>query len=360
MAKVELRGVSKVFGSVEAVKRVDLAIEDGSFFVILGPSGSGKTTILRIIAGLESPTSGKVIIGDKDVTDVPPKDRDVAMVFQNYALYPHMTVFQNLAFPLESRGIKKGEVRRRVEEVASLLRIEHLLNKKPSQLSGGEAQRVALGRAIIRRPKVFLMDEPLSNLDAKLRVYMRSELRKLQRTLRATFVYVTHDQVEAMSMADKVAVMFKGEIHQVGSPAQIYSDPQDTEVASFIGTPPMNLTRSKVIRVDKGEADIQVLGRQVKVKVRQNSHVRDGEEVIVGIRPEDLQISKDGALSGVVEGIEPLGRENILHVRLNESTLNESTLQVISTSTESIGEEIRLNFSCEKLILFDSKTNKRI
>jgi multiple sugar transport system ATP-binding protein len=355
MAKVELRGVSKVFGSVEAVKSVDLAIEDGSFFVILGPSGSGKTTILRIIAGLESPTSGKVIIGDKDVTDVPPKDRDVAMVFQNYALYPHMTVFQNLAFPLESRGIKKGEVRRRVEEVASLLRIEHLLNKKPSQLSGGEAQRVALGRAIIRRPKVFLMDEPLSNLDAKLRVYMRSELRKLQRTLRATFVYVTHDQVEAMSMADKVAVMFKGEIHQVGSPAQIYSDPQDTEVASFIGTPPMNLIRSKVIRVDKGEADIQVLGRQVKVKVRQNSHVRDGEEVIVGIRPEDLQISKDGALSGVVEGIEPLGRENILHVRLNESTL-----QVISTSTESIGEEIRLNFSCEKLILFDSKTNKRI
>jgi len=245
MARVELRNVTKKFGKVVAVDRASLVVDDKEFFSLLGPSGCGKTTLLRIIAGLEFPDEGDVLIDDRVVTRLPPKDRDVAMVFQNYALYPHMTAFDNIAFPLAVRrrelNLSKDEIRKRVVEVARLLNIEELLKRYPSQLSGGEQQRVALARALVRRPKVWLLDEPLSNLDAKLRIIMRSELKKLQKTLGITTIYVTHDQVEAMSMADRIAVMNKGRVLQVGTPDELYHKPADTFVATFIGAPPMNL-----------------------------------------------------------------------------------------------------------------------
>lgn len=246
MAGVKLVNVWKQFGEVTAVKNMNLDIKDGEFMILLGPSGCGKTTTLRMISGLEEPTKGQIYIGDKLVADpekgvfVPPKDRDIAMVFQSYALYPHMTVYDNIAFPLKLRKVPKQEIDQRVREVAEMLGLTELLKRKPRELSGGQRQRVALGRAIVRKPQVFLMDEPLSNLDAKLRVKMRAELKKLQRQLGVTTIYVTHDQVEAMTMGDRIAVINAGELQQVGSPDEVYDKPANTFVAGFIGSPPMN------------------------------------------------------------------------------------------------------------------------
>ncbi|WP_297487983.1 ABC transporter ATP-binding protein, partial [Thermococcus sp.] len=292
MAEVQLINVWKVFGGFTAVKDMNLHVKDREFMILLGPSGCGKTTTLRMIAGLEEPTKGRIYIGDRLVADpekdvfVPPRDRDVAMVFQSYALYPHMSVYDNIAFPLKLRKVPKSEVDKRVREVAEMLGLSELLNRKPRELSGGQRQRVALGRAIVRKPRVFLMDEPLSNLDAKLRVRMRAELKRLQRQLGVTTVYVTHDQVEAMTMGDRIAVINAGQLQQVGSPEEVYHKPANTFVAGFIGSPPMNFLEGTLTEdgfVDFGEFRLKLLPDQFEV-LREENLI--DKTITFGIRPE--------------------------------------------------------------------------
>ncbi|WP_042697494.1 ABC transporter ATP-binding protein, partial [Thermococcus sp. PK] len=334
MAGVKLVNVWKQFGEVTAVKNMNLDIKDGEFMILLGPSGCGKTTTLRMISGLEEPTKGQIYIGDKLVADpekgvfVPPKDRDIAMVFQSYALYPHMTVYDNIAFPLKLRKVPKQEIDQRVREVAEMLGLTELLKRKPRELSGGQRQRVALGRAIVRKPQVFLMDEPLSNLDAKLRVKMRAELKKLQRQLGVTTIYVTHDQVEAMTMGDRIAVINAGELQQVGSPDEVYDKPANTFVAGFIGSPPMNSMDASITEdgfADFGEFKLKLLPEQVEA-LREANLI--GKEVIFGIRPEDLydavfaqvKVPGENLVRAVVEIVENLGSERIVHLRVGDVT----------------------------------------
>lgn len=327
MASVTLQGVSKWFGGVAAVDNVSLTIVDQEFLVLVGPSGSGKTTLLRLIAGLEPADGGDIYIGDRWVNGLPAKDRDIAMVFQSYALYPHMNVFDNMAFGLKLRHTPRAEMERRVQEVAGFLEIEHLLKRKPKELSGGERQRAALGRAIVREPKVFLMDEPLSNLDAKLRVQTRAELVKLHRRLHTTVVYVTHDQVEAMTMGDRIAVMSAGRIHQVDAPQQIYDYPANTLVGSFIGSPGMNFFSAAVASHDN-TVTLQTtifsldLPREVSLGVGDIADRR----VLVGVRPEDLIAAPQdgqtpGSFQAQVEMVERLGSEKLLHLIAGETPL---------------------------------------
>ena len=324
MASVSLKKVSKVYpGGVEAVREVSLDVGDGEFVVLVGPSGCGKSTTLRMIAGLEEVTAGEILIGDRVVNDVPPKDRDIAMVFQNYALYPHMTVYKNMAFGLKIRRYPKREIDERVREAAVLLGIEELLNRKPRALSGGERQRVALGRAIVRNPKVFLFDEPLSNLDAMLRVQMRGEIEKLHTRLGTTMVYVTHDQVEAMTMGDRIVVMLDGAVQQVATPTELYRRPVNRFVAGFIGSPPMNFFEGRVA-VENGA--MQFVGRNEGIVLEVDSGHRaalerfKGEGVVLGIRPEHiLENSGQTAVAGrsliaTVELVEPLGAETYLYL----------------------------------------------
>jgi len=365
MDKVVLENVTKKFGKVTAVNKVNLKIRDGEFFVLLGPSGCGKTTTLRLIAGLEFPDEGRILIEGKDVTYAEPEERDVAMVFQNYALYPHMTVFDNIAFPLSIKrrklGLTKDEIRRRVLEVARLLRIEELLSRKPGQLSGGQQQRVALARALIRRPKVWLMDEPLSNLDALLRLDMRAELKRLQKELGITTVYVTHDQAEAMSMADRIAVMNKGRVIQVGDPDDIYLRPKHVFVGTFIGAPPMNKIRCVISR-EGGKCVMKCPGFEREVPREASSTVcGDAErEVLVGIRPEFIKVSKElrpGAIRAKVLVIEPLGSEVILNVNINPE--KETLIKVkLSGRRErySPGDTIYLEPDWSKVLIFDART----
>jgi multiple sugar transport system ATP-binding protein len=366
MATVKLINITKRFGDVVAVNKVTLHINDGEFFCLLGPSGSGKTTILRLIAGLEVPDEGDIYIDDKRVNNVHPKDRDVAMVFQSYALYPHMSIYENIAFPLLMRrkklGLTHDEIRKRVYEVAQLLRIKHLLDRKPSQLSGGEQQRVALARAIVRKPKVFLMDEPLSNLDAKLRLYMRGELRKLQKELGVTTIYVTHDQVEAMATADRLAVINKGSVMQAGTPEELYSKPANTFVAGFIGVPPMNLINATIISregkyVLKTNDTIIPIDSGLLNKVIESGF---GPDVTLGVRPEDIVISKEpeiNSIKGTVVVTEVLGSETIINVKLGESLLRAKVLGRVRYDT---GELIYIVFKQSKIHLFDGKTGKAI
>jgi multiple sugar transport system ATP-binding protein len=390
MAKVELRDVVKRFGKVIAVNRVSLNISDKEFFSLLGPSGCGKTTVLRIIAGLEFPDEGDVLIDDKVVTHLPPKDRDVAMVFQNYALYPHMSVFDNIAFPLSVRRrelkLSKEDIRKRVIEVAKLLNIEELLKRYPSQLSGGEQQRVALARALVRRPRVWLLDEPLSNLDAKLRVAMRSELKKLQKTLGITTVYVTHDQVEAMSMADRIAVMNKGKVLQVGTPDELYYKPLDTFVATFIGSPPMNLvscileeqSTSHTYKVPVeysggiiGEGEVST---RFKLRCADVVEIplapkyaellmKSGREFLLGIRPEHIEIVKTkpeleiGVAKSKVDVTEPLGSEVITTVLLGSELVKARTRPEMKISP---GDEVYLKLDLKRALVFDKKTGKLV
>jgi ABC-type sugar transport system ATPase subunit len=314
MATVTFEHVTKRFGETTAVSELSLAIEDGEFMVLVGPSGSGKTTALRLLAGLEALTLGSIRIGDRVVDDVAPRERDIAMVFQDYALYPQMSVRQNLAFGLKIRKLSRSEIRRRVVETASLLDIEPLLDRKPRQLSGGQRQRVALGRALVREPQAFLMDEPLSNLDAKLRAQTRSEIRRLQRTIGTTTVYVTHDQVEAMTMGDRIATMRDGVLEQVGKPDSVYRQPANTFVASFIGSPAMSLARVGADR-HNGNVDL-VLGEQ-RLALGRAEDVP--AEVIVGVRPEhtrlwDSEAGLVGPVEGRVEYVESLGRETLIGV----------------------------------------------
>ena len=329
MAEIEFEKVSKSFGEGEpAVDELDLEIKDGEFMVLVGPSGCGKSTALRMVAGLEAITGGEVKIGGRVVNEVPPKDRDIAMVFQNYALYPHMTVYDNMAFALKLAKVDKSEMDRRVKEAASVLGLDEFLERKPKALSGGQRQRVAMGRAIVREPQAFLMDEPLSNLDAKLRVQMRSEIGRIQDDLGVTTIYVTHDQVEAMTMGDRVAVMRKGKLQQVGTPTELFLTPLNLFTAGFIGSPAMNFLTSPLHK-DNGSYAIDIGGQSIKIAedaAREKTELAkyDGKEIIVGIRPQDFQdaslTDKDVtgcSLKSKIDLVEVLGTETLVHFNVD-------------------------------------------
>jgi sn-glycerol 3-phosphate transport system ATP-binding protein len=358
MASVTLRNIRKTYsGGVEAIKGVDIAVDDGQFCVLVGPSGCGKSTLLRMVAGLETVTSGEIDIGGRIVNRIEPADRDIAMVFQNYALYPHMSVYNNMAYGLRNRGMPRPEIDKRVQEAARILELTTMLERKPGQLSGGQRQRVAMGRAIVRQPKVFLFDEPLSNLDAKLRIAMRVEIRKLQRRLKTTSIYVTHDQLEAMTLADILVVMNGGRVEQIGSPLQIYEKPATTFVASFIGAPPMNLL---VMQPDELELRL--------------GNAAPGEAAILGIRPEDFLVSNgDGgvAFDLTVDAVERVGAETFVYgtrqreaagVAANPGELpsGELIVRLPGASAPSIGQHIRLVAPRQKLHLFSADGGRRI
>jgi multiple sugar transport system ATP-binding protein len=359
MAQVIYDHVTKRFDGVIAVNDLTLEVKDGEFLVLVGPSGCGKTTALRCLAGLEEVTSGDIIIGDRVVTHVPPKDRDIAMVFQNYALYPHMTVYENMAFGLKLRKVPKQEIDRRVKEVAEMLGIQDLLNRKPRQLSGGQRQRVALGRAIVREPQVFLMDEPLSNLDAKLRVQTRGELIKLQRRLGVTTIYVTHDQVEAMTMGHRIAVMNQGVLQQLDTPENLYDHPANLFVATFIGSPAMNIFPARVV---VGDGTVRLVAGDVTLEAAPEQRNRlaeySGREVLVGIRPEDLivqpgQVSVDRQLRLPVEIVEPLGSETLVHLRGPAGTIIAKADPHVHFS---VGELAAVTVKVQHLHVFDPQT----
>lgn len=378
MASLSLRNVYKRYpGGVTAVSDFNLEIKDKEFIIFVGPSGCGKSTTLRMVAGLEEISDGEIYIGDRLINDVAPKDRDIAMVFQNYALYPHMTVFDNMAFGLKLRKTPKDEIKRRVEEAARILDIEHLLERKPKALSGGQRQRVALGRAIVREPKVFLLDEPLSNLDAKLRAQMRTEISKLHQRLGTTFIYVTHDQTEAMTMATRIVVMKSGLIQQVDSPQNLYLYPCNLFVAGFIGSPQMNfidvviLKEGKDFFVEFGSEDTKTrAGVKYKIKLPAEKNKDNcleeyiGKEVIMGIRPEDVHNEedliaqfKDGIVEANVEVTELMGAETYLYMNCEGQAINA---RVAPTNTARPGDTIQITLEPSKIHLFDKDTEKTI
>jgi multiple sugar transport system ATP-binding protein len=350
VATVAIERVEKAFGPTKVIHGVDVGIEDGEFCVLVGPSGCGKSTLLRMIAGLEEITSGRISIGGKVVNDVPPKERDIAMVFQNYALYPHMKVRDNMAFALMLAKRPRSEIDRRVTEAAQILGLEPYLDRYPRQLSGGQRQRVAMGRAIVRDPQVFLFDEPLSNLDAKLRVSMRTEIKALHQRLRTTSIYVTHDQIEAMTMADRIVVMRDGIVEQTGSPLQLYDHPANTFVAGFIGSPAMNLIEgtwaSGGVRV--GDAHIPV---------RRPMHASDGQRVLLGTRPEHLAPTVDGPLAARVEVIEPTGADTMLVCRLGGQELGVVVRDRVTLRPD---DPVRLAPDPEKLHVFDAASGRSL
>ena len=363
MATVELKNLTKIYGKdTQVIKDLDLAIKDGEFLVLVGPSGCGKSTTLRMIAGLEEVTAGEIFIDDRKVNDVPPKDRDIAMVFQNYALYPHMTVFDNMAFGLKLRKFPKNEILARVQEAAEILEINDLLKRKPKQLSGGQRQRVALGRSIVRQPKVFLFDEPLSNLDAKLRVQMRTEIKKLHKQLKTTKVYVTHDQVEAMTMGDRIAVMKDGIIHQLDTPLNIYNEPADLFVASFIGSPAMNFITTTVNNENILCSDAAKIFLPIPKKYLSQMKDQTSEEIVVGIRPNDFTINQesneDYTFNASLELVEPLGNDTILYLSTGSQGLTCISKQYNPQSADE--NQVRLYINPEKIHLFNRSTTKRL
>ena len=315
MATLDLVGIRKSFGATEVLRRIDLSLNDGEMLVIVGASGCGKSTLLRIVAGLEQPTEGQVLLAGREIVGLDPAARDIAMVFQNYALYPHMTVFDNMAYGLRIRGLSRSDIQARVNDAAGLLGLGELLGRKPRQLSGGQRQRVAMGRAIVREPKLFLFDEPLSNLDAKLRVQMRAEIRRLQRRLRVTSLYVTHDQVEAMTLGDRLLVLHQGHPAQLATPMQVFDEPADTYVASFIGAPAMNLLPATL---EAGGSAARLASGLLLPFTDGRRAGRDGQALTVGIRPEHLEMAPDG-LRLRVELVEPLGSETLIHGTLMDS-----------------------------------------
>jgi len=360
MAQVHLREVKKTYDNkVDVIHGIDMEITDGEFIVIVGPSGCGKSTLLRMVAGLERITGGQVAIGDRVVNELEPKDRDLAMVFQNYALYPHMSVYQNMAYGLKIRGLAKDDIDRRVRKAAKTLELGQLLERKPRQLSGGQRQRVAMGRAIVREPAVFLFDEPLSNLDAKLRVQMRLEIKRLQRELDVTSIYVTHDQVEAMTLADRLIVMNAGMADQIGTPMDVYDKPASVFVAGFIGSPAMNFLAAKVGE-DAKSVDLAGSGaKPVRLPLAVPTSAAPGTPVALGLRPEHLLPASDGPLEFEVELAEPLGADTLLHGRFGD-VRELVTVRQGGHVTAAPGELRRFSIGATRLHLFDSQTGKRI
>ena len=352
MSTVELKAVRKQYGSVEIIKGVDLAVRDREFVVFVGPSGCGKSTLLRMIAGLEEISSGDLLIDGQRVNEVPPDERGLAMVFQSYALYPHMSVADNMGFALMLAGASKAERRRKVDVAAKILQLDPLLDRKPGQLSGGQRQRVAIGRAIVRQPKVFLFDEPLSNLDAALRVQMRLELARLHRDLNATMIYVTHDQVEAMTMADRIVVLRSGVIEQVGTPLELYNNPANTFVAGFIGSPKMNLIPVKVVASDLTGTTI-ALPHNTDLKLPANAKsLAVGSSATLGVRPEGIVFQDGGPIAGEVSVVEHLGGETLAYVDIGGGVL--VTVKSDGDDPVSVGQRVQLALRRAPL-LFDTK-----
>ena len=363
MAQVMLKDLNRKFDEVHAVKDVNLLIRDKEFIVLVGPSGCGKSTTLRMVAGLEDITSGEIYLGDQLVNNLPPKDRDMAMVFQNYALYPHMTVYDNMAFGLKMRKFPKADIEKRVSEAATLLGIPDLLKRKPRQLSGGQRQRVAVGRAIVRHLQVFLFDEPLSNFDAKLRVQMRVELKRLHERLETTAIYVTHDQVEAMTLGDRVVIMKDGAVQQVGEPLEVYSRPRNKFVAGFMGSPAMNFMDTTITEAAGGLYAVTT-GLRVKVPLERAARLASYKEqsITLGIRPEDLREARgsdaeDLSFDAVVDVVEPLGSEILLDTRVGSQTI---VARVDPTVRARLHEKIRLAYVPERLRFFDNQTEEAI
>ena len=366
MAQVLLKNIKKNFpGGVQAVQDINLEIEDREFFVLVGPSGCGKSTVLRLIAGLEIISEGEIFIGKRKVNDIPPKNRNIAMVFQNYALYPHMSVYENMAFGLKLKKYPKHEIDQRVQNASQILGLDRLLERKPKALSGGQRQRVALGRAIVRNPEVFLFDEPLSNLDAKLRVQMRTELKKLHEKLQATMIYVTHDQIEAMTMGDRIAVIRDGMLQQVDEPLNIYHYPKNKFIAGFIGTPPMNFFKARILKkdgglwIDEGTFQLKLLPQHQEKLSSYNL-----PEVTVGIRPEDLYDKlyavmplPENTFKTYVDLVEPMGSEIYLHLNTGK---NAFVVRVDPKSKIRSGEEIEAVVDLSKLHLFHSETEESL
>ncbi|AEK73808.1 ABC-type transport system, ATPase component, putative maltose/maltodextrin transporter (malK) [Thermococcus sp. 4557] len=366
MVEVKLDRITKRFGDFEAVKELTLEIKDGEFLVLLGPSGCGKTTTLRMISGLETPSEGKIYFGDRDVTYLPPKDRNISMVFQSYAVWPHMKVFDNIAFPLRVKKYPEDEIKRRVKWAAELLQIEGLLDRYPGQLSGGQRQRVAVARAIVVEPDVLLMDEPLSNLDAKLRVAMRAEIKKLQTKLNVTTIYVTHDQVEAMTMGDRIAVMNKGRLLQVGPPTEVYLKPNSLFVATFIGAPEMNTIDATVVEND----GLFLEGDGFKIRLpddfREVLEGYIGKEVLLGVRPEHMtvkgvstleHVTRTAEIEGIVDFIEALGTDTIVHAKVGGNIIK---IKLPGHIPLPVGEKIKIEIDLDNIHIFDRDTEKAI
>ncbi|MBE9189529.1 ABC transporter ATP-binding protein [Gloeocapsopsis crepidinum LEGE 06123] len=361
MAKVRLENIKRKFNNVTAIENITFEIPDGQFWVLVGPSGCGKSTILRTIAGLETATSGNLYIGDLLVNNVPARQRDVAMVFQNYALYPHMSVAQNIAFGLQMRKVDSKVIQQRVETVARSLALEHLLERKPKQLSGGQQQRVALGRAIAREAQVFLLDEPLSNLDAQLRDDTRAELKQLHHNLGITTIYVTHDQVEAMTLADRIVILNQGRIQQIGEPQSVYAKPANRMVATFLGNPPMNILPAKY---KNGNFLVESQVISCPMRIRDVLRLSEGQVVDLGIRPEDLFINESqneeiAALTVEVKLVEPLGRETLIRAGLPSSSV-QVNIQQAGVMRLHLGDRISLGLDLEQLFIFNSTTGDRL
>ncbi|RJG09077.1 sn-glycerol-3-phosphate ABC transporter ATP-binding protein UgpC [Pseudomonas cavernicola] len=365
MATLELRNVNKSYGSglTDTLKNIELKIDSGEFLILVGPSGCGKSTLMNCIAGLESITGGAILVDEADISGMSPKDRDIAMVFQSYALYPTMSVRDNIAFGLKIRKMPQTAIDEEVARVARLLQIEHLLARKPGQLSGGQQQRVAMGRALARRPKIYLFDEPLSNLDAKLRVEMRTEIKLMHQRLKTTTVYVTHDQIEAMTLGDKVAVMKDGVIQQFGTPQQIYNDPANLFVASFIGSPPMNFIPLRLQRRD-GQlwALLDSAGGRCELPLGALEEGLEGREVILGVRPEQILLASGNAsgmpsIRAEVQVTEPTGPDTLVFVELNQTKV---CCRLAPDVAPQVGETLELQFDPDKVLLFDAQSGERL
>jgi sn-glycerol 3-phosphate transport system ATP-binding protein len=353
VARLQLSGLRKSFGTTEVLRQIDLSLLSGEMLVIVGASGCGKSTLLRIVAGLETPSAGRILLDGQDITAVDPSARDIAMVFQNYALYPHMTVFENMAYGLRIRGLSRADISRRVDETAALLGLSELVGRKPRQLSGGQRQRVAMGRAIVREPKLFLFDEPLSNLDATLRVRTRAEIRRLQRRLGVTSLYVTHDQVEAMTLGDRLLVLHEGRPAQFATPMEVFDRPADTYVAGFIGAPAMNFLPATL--TDSGSAAMLDAGLLLHfVDGRRSGH--DGKALTVGIRPEHIRIDPFG-MPFRIDLVEPLGSETLVHGRLSAPGEPNLVIRLAGKAPES--EVLTIGFPPEDIHVFDAETGLR-
>lgn len=351
MARVQLQNITKIYDKKKIIDNVSLTVEDKEFLVLVGSSGCGKSTLLRMIAGLEDVTDGKILIDDKCVNDVHPKDRDIAFVFQNYALYPHMSVYDNIAFPLKMRKFSKKDIDDKVKEAAEILNLTELLQRKPKQLSGGQRQRVALGRAIVRNPKVFLMDEPLSNLDAKLRVQMRAEIKKLHKKLQTTFIYVTHDQTEALTMGDRIAVIDGGVVQQIGVPVDVYNNPANKFVGGFLGSPSMNFIKSEIV-----DGKLNINGVSFDIPEERKLSLSGKNEILLGIRPELLNDSEGNVkFNANVEISELLGSERLIYFKIDGIQCS-----AVFPASGQTGKEISLSLNTKNILYFDVDSGVRI